>query len=444
MIATLTIAVLAFSICLFFPSIHGSRVKFHACAVSLLAHQVISILQVTIGPLPFVDSDPVDFQNYANGISDAESRLVKLPYLVFLRWAYSAMDGSNLLGCEFSFLAFALTLIVLVTVMNDLKIQETKQAWLILLYSWLPSFALNTSVVLRESWQAFAFLLFSYSLLAIRNEKYLKGSGLLSLSILLMANLHNGLPAYVAAICPLALLWAFSNKRAVQVAILIVGISFLGVFGKRVISSLKARSAALTSITSGEGLDYVNTYTKRVGDARSAFPVQISLGSPGAAVKTVPVVFAYYLFSPFPWDVKGPKDAYAFFESCLRIILFALAIYSIIKCRPEERSKLLLLFFLLLSIELMWSAGTANTGTAVRHRVVGWAVLVTLGGIGWTKLDIQKFGPKKPMSIRERRRASQKRSRRLHNLEKNSTSSERGLRNKKVSRVVAQKRRNIE
>jgi hypothetical protein len=99
-------------------------------------------------------------------------------------------------------------------------------------------------------------------------------------------------------------------------------------------------------------------------------------------LRTVPIVTTYYLFSPLPWQVSTVRDLFGFGESCLRIYLFVLALKGIRTSRGETRKMRSFLFLYFLMMEALWASGTANIGTAVRHRVVAWGGLVLAGGGG--------------------------------------------------------------
>ncbi len=116
-------------------------------------------------------------------------------------------------------------------------------------------------------------------------------------------------------------------------------------------------------------------------------------------VTTIPMVFVQYMFAPFPWQVENVKDIYALFESMLRFLLLFFAISSWRRSSGEVRSCYSFLLIAVLGMELVWALGTANWGTAPRHHVLGYGVIVLLGAPGlivfMRKIHFRIFGQRK-------------------------------------------------
>jgi hypothetical protein len=113
-------------------------------------------------------------------------------------------------------------------------------------------------------------------------------------------------------------------------------------------------------------------------------------------VTTIPMVFAEYMFAPFPWQVENVKDIYALLESILRFLLLFSALSSWHRSSGEARSCYGFLLTAVLGMELMWALGTVNWGTAARHHVPGYSVIVLLGApsviLFMRKLHLEMFG----------------------------------------------------
>jgi hypothetical protein len=126
-------------------------------------------------------------------------------------------------------------------------------------------------------------------------------------------------------------------------------------------------------------------------------------------------VILNYWFSPLPWQVRGLLDLYGLGESFVRLVLVWGLLLSFRKIPKEMKFEHLLLVGLYLLVELMWAAGTANWGTAFRHRVVGYGLLVVLGGIGW----VSGYSSALPQEIKVSARAKARRLRRAKNEQMN-------------------------
>ncbi len=97
----------------------------------------------------------------------------------------------------------------------------------------------------------------------------------------------------------------------------------------------------------------------------------------------VPLRVVYFLFSPFIWMVKISVDLLGFFDAMLYIILL---IFIGLNFRKIIRDRVLLVLLLILVGELLiFSMGTSNYGTALRHRSKFLPIFCILASDGITK-----------------------------------------------------------
>jgi hypothetical protein len=134
-------------------------------------------------------------------------------------------------------------------------------------------------------------------------------------------------------------------------------------------------------------------------DNRAFYGVMLDTSSVLGIVKTISMIFVHFMFAPFPWQVSNVKDVYAVLESMLRFLLLFFAIFSWRRSSGEVRSCYGFLLMVVLGVELMWALGTINWGTATRHHVPGYGVIVLLGAPGlilfMRKLHFEMFGRRK-------------------------------------------------
>ncbi|MCA9796599.1 MAG: hypothetical protein KC910_32545 [Candidatus Eremiobacteraeota bacterium] len=343
---------------------------------SLAVHQLVSFLQVFFKPLPTVDADAVAFNTYALG-RGAEA-LEHVGYAEFLRDLYHVVAGSHLLGCQLSNLAFAISLVAFVELLVVLE-REAHAPALMVMFACLPSCVLNTSVVLREAWQICCFLIL---LLAVVHYRRFDVSGLTLAgfaSSLVLVFLHNVFPVIVAGVLGIGYFWASQphrSKQAVRGGMVLCSLMLLPI----VLPRLVERSAVVRMIQSGKILQYADNYQEGVNEGRSSFRARLDLSSPGRFLLSAPGLYATYLFAPFPWDIRGPKDLAGLLECFFRLCLFGSILLSLRdRCLPQ-RECALFLFVVFLVVEALWSTGTTNWGTAFRHRLVAYPIMVALGG----------------------------------------------------------------
>lgn len=343
----------------------------------MLAHQIASCIQVTQG-LPTMKLDPMAFHRFAlngRGLLDNE------PYAQFLHFAYEALGPSHFLGCQISNLFFSIALVVQIRLICDLG-SRSRAPVLTLIFGLPLSCVFNTSVTLREAAQMASFLSLAFVLLSMSRH----GVSLLTFSIApllyAMHSLHQGFAAALVLILPLSLAWAAKARPAILVALIIASLSGGYFFAGAAVERLSKESTAFGQVVSGD-LSYVEQYAKNVGEGRSDFGVRLDLGSVGGFLKTGPLVFCYYLYSPFPWQIRGSLDVYGVTECFLRLGLTYYSVMGLLRSQGQTRSNLILLGILFVGMEAAWAAGTANWGTAMRHRLPAWGLLVAAGGIGW-------------------------------------------------------------
>ena len=133
-------------------------------------------------------------------------------------------------------------------------------------------------------------------------------------------------------------------------------------------------------ISSFEILDAIEKHRMDTPIGRASYNVGLDTSSLFSVIYSGFLIYINYLFSPFIWQVSNLADVYAYIESILHMIL----IYYSIKLWRLERGEmrqilglLLLLFFIM---SFIWSVGSTNYGTGMRHKMLSWWMLVLMGG----------------------------------------------------------------
>lgn len=353
---------------------------------AVLFHAAIAAYNAYGSVIHGVDVDAMKFHANAAAISAIggwDFGLGARFYTSALAAAYSLGGPSHLFGEATSVLAFSLSSVVLVRMLDLLKV-ERHQAACVLLFGLHPALALFTSVTLRESWQILFFLQSVYCLLRFRVSAG-PGSLLWGLAgAALLACLHNGLILYALFMIPLVLFSRLGLRSAVTLP-RTVGFSLtLAVAGGLLAAALTGSlpyTPSLARLSEGEALEYASRYRER-GEkgARAEYAVKLDAGSPAKFALSLPPVYAYYMLSPFPWQIRGGLDLFAAADAWLRLLLlgFSLtALWSPPAGTPPGIPRLLLVLYG--SMSVLWAMGTINYGTALRHHIVPFWILVVLG-----------------------------------------------------------------
>ena len=99
-----------------------------------------------------------------------------------------------------------------------------------------------------------------------------------------------------------------------------------------------------------------------------------------------PIRMFYFLYAPFPWDIKSPKHLIGLFDAIFYIYL-SICVFRNRK-NLYENPKTRFLIFILISYIFVYSFGVGNFGTGIRHRL---KFLVILIAIAAPKLKKIKF-----------------------------------------------------
>lgn len=258
---------------------------------------------------------------------------------------------------------------------------------------------------MRESYQILFFILSVYWGLQFRLKPAKNALIFFVLSALIMGFFHIALILYILFLIPLVLLWFpkqiynfikskwyFSKKK-----ILIISIILFLTIGTLIIGMLTNITGldALKSFFLGKGLEYAIKHRtillfQIAPDARANYGIMLDKSSLGALLKTTSLAYVYYLFAPFPWQITNWLDVYAFTESLLRFILILYSLISWYQAKGLQRSIWGLLLIIYFSMTLLWSTGTVNYGTSIRHHLLTNWIIVLLGGPGLIKFIVKQ------------------------------------------------------
>jgi len=242
-----------------------------------------------------------------------------------------------------------------------------------------PSFLHYHSILLREVWVALGFTLSVYFFSSYLCRSRSLSDALLSLLAMGVATIfHGGMIAGLAGLMlyffwrciqlwgDLMLRTTGAQRTEFTAATLLVGITFpLLVYGL-------VAGISINKIGSLHRLAQPDVFVERAiqvaqsrthGGAR--YPSILSLQrASDVVVKTVPRTI-YFLFSPFPWDVRKPVHAAALIDSLIYMLLF----YHIFAgWRDISAENKYLVAVLLVPLVIAFSIGSSNFGAAMRHR----------------------------------------------------------------------------
>ena len=128
-------------------------------------------------------------------------------------------------------------------------------------------------------------------------------------------------------------------------------------------------------------LDVVSRFRANsiIDSGRTTYGVYLDVTSSYMLVYSGLKLYIYYLFAPFPWNIGSLTDLYASAESIMRMILIYFSVKQWRKAYGSQRRLLGLMLILYFSMTFMWALGTTNYGTAMRHHMLSWWIIVIVG-----------------------------------------------------------------
>ena len=298
-------------------------------------------------------------------------------------WLFGPFE---LLGSQFSILAFAISCFVLVKIVGLIDLSRYKVS-IILAFGALPSMVFLGSVTLRESYQVLFFMLTTYWGIKMHMKESIKIYGVLMvLSALAMGVLHKGLWMYNIVLIILFMMWTHHvtsswlsiKKRHLQ-AVLFALVTLGGII---VLTKLLNVDLGVVSYLVNMDLweEVISTQNRSKSVmSRATYDIALDLSSPFTTAYSSFLLYMHYLFAPFPWKISNILDVGASIESILRMVLIYFSVKHWRQAHGVQRRLLWLMLILFFSMSFMWAMGTTNYGTAIRHNMLTWWILVIVG-----------------------------------------------------------------
>lgn len=392
------LAYISVSICLLSKSIRN-RVLFLPFLTQFFIQQIVAFINSYVLIVPGGDADALRFHTYASEISRIGNiNLLNVGSVFFdnfLALFYYIFQPSMFFASQIVLFAFTLSTLTVIKICNYLNLDVRQIRIIILLFTLLPSTIFFTSVPLREPFQILFFLNACYFSLKLKQEKQKLDMFKILINLLALGILHNGLLAFTPFFSLIIYAWVFmkpeiniKNIASIMFA-LIVALAIIQFLSLGIVSS-----DATDALLSGESAEYASTYRTSNLDARAAYGVELDVTSLGGIIRTVPLIFFFYMFSPLPWQVGNVMDVVGLIESGIRIILLFYAFMNIRLSVGLNKSIVRFLLIMYLFMQFMWSLGTLNWGTAMRHHIVAFPLLVIVGIQGYNKIKLKKKASK--------------------------------------------------
>jgi hypothetical protein len=237
-----------------------------------------------------------------------------------------------------------------------------------------PSLVLWSAVNIRDVWVIFLVVFISWKSLQLSQGYSRLALGQFALALFLLSRFRDYLFLVVSVPPVVALL--IGNRGNLVRNFLVSSAAALAVV-------LLLQSGAMGARTQGQlSLEAMSEIRRDMATGGSAFEREADISTPGKALAFLPVGLAYFLFSPFPWQITSLLKLFSIPEMLILYYLTPSIIRGIrhaIRQRFRESFQLLLLTTLL---TVSYALGSGNVGTLYRHRAQAISFYLMFGAAG--------------------------------------------------------------
>tara|TARA_B100000767_G_scaffold143773_1_gene135693 strand:+ start:705 stop:1946 length:1242 start_codon:yes stop_codon:yes gene_type:complete len=293
---------------------------------------------------------------------------------------YSLSERSVMMAQSISLLFGTLSVLMSWTLAQKLWDNRTamKVGWFVALF---PSLILYSALVMREIYVCFFLLVALNYVVDWSRTGSLKSFFLVILNFMIGMVFHGGV---IVGLIVFLVIFSLKHIKELFKKILNGFILYKPFIGFALIATFIAYNGVsniyipkIGTITNFDKLKknilYKNIVTHR-GDAK--YPDWIIAKSANELIYKMPIKAMYFIFSPFPWDVKKSSHLIGMFDGFLHIFLVYLIFLNrkIIWADPALR----IIFLMLLAYLVIYGVAIGNFGTGIRHRTKFIAMFILL------------------------------------------------------------------
>lgn len=252
------------------------------------------------------------------------------------------------------------------------------------IYALTPSILIFHSYLLREVWLTLFILCIIYLALNLNNQK----KNLLRIFLILLIALisilfHRYMVVIISAVIAIVLTYDAINKYSWYPFNNLKLISYFGILAIGSFIVFNMNLEAINFIIQNGVMGAIDEYTIGLvgGHGDGTPPARTTYGKifDKDSFLSILNVFSTYQLAPYPWKISSIVDLAPLFENIVRVVLVYLFFKNRRKLDKNTRMAIDMLFLIWIAIELIWSIGTINWGTAFRHHTVAYGILLLVG-----------------------------------------------------------------
>ena len=129
-------------------------------------------------------------------------------------------------------------------------------------------------------------------------------------------------------------------------------------------------------------LEGLSQTRQEMATGASAFHGQVDVSTPAKALAFLPIGVAYFLLSPFPWEITSTLKLFSLPEMILIYSLVPAALRGIVHCARERFRDCFQVLLLTGLLTVSYSLGEGNVGTLYRHRAQVLGFYLVFAAVG--------------------------------------------------------------
>jgi|TARA_Y100000389_G_scaffold168042_1_gene173518 4-amino-4-deoxy-L-arabinose transferase-like glycosyltransferase len=365
------VCIITFFLGLFRPDI--SRIIF----VALILRVTVLLIGHYLVALPDSTADAISFEriawelaqdgffsvidNYGGPGPKFICWLIAIPYSLFGRSILMAKSLSLFFGIGCVFLGWQIAKII----WNNHV--ANKVGWAIALF---PSLILYSVLIMREMYVVFFLLIALYGVVIWTKTENFKSFIIIIFgftgSIFFHGAMLIGAVTFMMTVGITTLKKLYKSLFYLRLNIKTFIFFLIFVFCSAYYLSNKISVSYLGSFSKVSNLDFLLSKTQISTRGDASFPEWTKINSKNELIYKAPIRSIYFIFSPFPWDVKKPSHLIGMFESFLYMYLFFLILCNIKSIWKDPTLRVILIILLVFIIA--FGIGVGNFGTGIRHR----------------------------------------------------------------------------
>lgn len=356
-------------------------------------HEIFIIINSFFFNLKGADVDATRFQEKALIVlknNDFSFQVDAEFYIQFLAVIFKIFGNSEFIASQFTIAAFFLFLFYVEKISYEVFYYRIKN-WQIFLISLYPTVIPKVTTTMREAFMMMSIAALCFFIVKFKTtfkQKYFFGFFIFLFFGFLF---HKAFAVMALFVLPFFLFYGnpilnpFKSKfhiiRSLMILIL-SGIILSNINNLLNVDGLKPLISAVSQDT-----EYMERIieAKSSTDARATYQSPLSFSSPFEFIISLIPTITYYFFKPFFWEITSLVDFVAFVESSIRffsVLIIIIYYRRIVKYHPSIKY----LIPIILTISIIWAAGTTNYGTGSRHHLTtNWFFILIIGMYFYSK-----------------------------------------------------------